>query len=233
MAAEGSSMEGLARPELAQRQAQYWASCEPTIDGMLGGYGHIHGVDVVGSQAFIRKLIPAEAIARGRALDVGAGIGRITNNVLIPVGFNTVDLTDVSETFLQTARESVPADKLGDCVASSFDAFDFSKRKWTLIWMQWCAIYLRDDLFVDFFSKACAGLEDHPNSFVVLKENILRHDVAPIPDNEDHSVTRSDQHLKRLWAKAGVRVVLEEDQANLPRELFPVRMYALAPISRK
>eukprot|EP00048_Salpingoeca_helianthica_P005857 m.92491 g.92491 ORF g.92491 m.92491 type:complete len:231 (+) comp13773_c0_seq6:5106-5798(+) len=228
-----SSMEGLERPELSKKQAQYWESCAATIDGMLGGYGHIHDVDVVGSMDFIRKMIPAPNIIKGRALDVGAGIGRITKNVLIPVGFSKVDITDVSETFLQTARESIPADKLGDCVASSFDEFDFTKHKWTLIWMQWCAIYLRDDVFVEFFAKACASLEDNPHSFVVLKENILRHDAAPIPDNDDHSVTRSDQHLKRLWAKAGVRVVAEQDQANLPRELFPVRMYALAPISRK
>ena len=38
-----------------------------------------------------------------KVLDVGAGIGRVTKNVLIPAGYGAVDLLDSSQRFLDTA----------------------------------------------------------------------------------------------------------------------------------
>ncbi len=220
-------MDTLSNEELSKKQAAYWVACAPTIDGMLGGYGYIHDVDVQGSTDFLRQLFPdASVITSGRALDCGAGIGRISKHVLGPVGFQKIDLMDVCPKFLDVARTSVNPEQLGDLFESSFDAFTFLERKWTLIWMQWCAIYLRDDEFVSFFARACKSLNGS-KAYVVLKENVTKDNSDPIPDNEDHSVTRSDKHLKALWARAGVKIVLETTQRGLPKALFPVRMYAL------
>ena len=36
--------------------AQYWDSCEPTIDAMLGGFSKISGKDIAGSQEFLSEL---------------------------------------------------------------------------------------------------------------------------------------------------------------------------------
>ncbi len=225
-------MEDFSRQELSQRQASYWIKAPATIDGMLGGYGFIHDVDVQGSLDFISTLFPdVSTVKAGRALDCGAGIGRITQHVLIPAGFPKVDILDVCDKFLETARQNIGHDFLGDSICSAFDDFDFMKgtRTWNLIWMQWCAIYLRDDEFVDFFARACGALSPDPKSVVVLKENFLREDDEPLPDHEDSSITRSDAHLKRLWTLAGVEVVLERNQKGLPKSIFPVRMYALRP----
>jgi protein N-terminal methyltransferase len=223
------------RKELSEKQTGFWNKCDATIDGMLGGYGSIHGVDTAGSLAFIKRLFPDDnVIAQGRALDCGAGIGRITQSVLIPAGFKAVDLMDGCEKFLETAKANIDPAYLRDTYVSSFDDFSFrdTGHTYTLIWMQWCAIYLRDDEFIDFFARACASLDPATPSYVVLKENHLRQDGSPLPDEEDHSVTRSDAHMKRLWQQAGVEVVAEENQKGLPSSIFPVRMYALRPIAK-
>lgn len=46
-------------------------------------------------------------------------------------------------------------------------------------------------------------------------------------DNTDNSVTRSDKHYKELFDKAGLTLIRDEIQKDLPDELFEVRMYAL------
>ena len=43
-----------------------------------------------------------------------------------------------------------------------------------------------------------------PSSCVVLKENVLRQDGPALADDEDASQTRSDPHLRRLFAKVPV-----------------------------
>ena len=50
-----------------------------------------------------------------------------------------------------------------------------------------------------------------------------------IYDEEDSSVTRSDDKLRKLFKAAGLKIVATEVQRGLPRELFPIRMYALKP----
>ena len=207
-----------------------------------------HPGDITASTAFASALVPADR--RTAALDCGAGIGRVTKNLLLPLGFARVDLLDVSEAFLATARGNIASPALGTCYESGLAEFDFDRasgRRWSLIWVQWCglliepctlaqtcatAIYLKDDAFVEFFRNAVAALEPGPHAHVVLKENFLRKPGKPLVDASDSSVTRSDAHMKELWARAGVRVVRETDQPGWPASLLPVRMYALAPLSR-
>lgn len=45
-------------------------------------------------------------------LDVGAGIGRVTKNVLIPAGYGAVDLLDSSQRFLDAAVGFVGSPKV-------------------------------------------------------------------------------------------------------------------------
>eukprot|EP00056_Hartaetosiga_gracilis_P013491 m.224516 g.224516 ORF g.224516 m.224516 type:complete len:188 (-) comp13852_c5_seq1:148-711(-) len=69
---------------------------------------------------------------------------------------------------------------------------------WDLVWVQWCAIYLKDDEFISFFREATQSVTS-PHGLVVLKENVLRGDSRPEYDKDDKSVTRSDAHMRRLW----------------------------------
>jgi len=196
---------------------------------MLGGFGKLDPVDVSGSLDFIDELVPKKVDrAAARVLDVGAGIGRVTKNVLIPAGYGAVDLLDSSQRFLDTAVAFVSSPALQGRYCSTMTEFDFSKGPWDLIWVQWVAIYLPDADFVTFFKSCAASLKgSNPDAYVVLKENVLAKDGAVVVDKDDASETRSDAHLRRLWATAGLKVVKATHQTTFPTDIFPVYMYAL------
>ncbi|EDQ93049.1 uncharacterized protein MONBRDRAFT_21077 [Monosiga brevicollis MX1] len=221
----------LAGDHLAKHQADYWLQQEASVDGMLGGYGAISEVDIQGSRQLLRELTEMYDVERTRALDVGAGIGRITEHLLIPAGFKAVDLLDIDQRFLDTARDRLSSTgQLGDCFCSGFTQFDFAggSRRWDLIWMQWCAIYLNNDAFVDFFKRAAQALT--PTGILVLKENTLSKSTADEFDDDDGSVTRGHQTLRRLFKKAGLELLRCKRQAGFPPELYPVYFYVLRPL---
>lgn len=60
---------------------------------MLGGYEKVHWTDVDTSRNFLDSF--KEKIKFGRVLDCGAGIGRVTKDVLINY-FEKVDLVEPS-----------------------------------------------------------------------------------------------------------------------------------------
>lgn len=78
---------------------EYWSSQPASLDGVLGGFGTgaLPRVDALGSRLFLLHLFPelstvdsafkptskAHLSRRIRALDVGAGIGRVTADVLL------------------------------------------------------------------------------------------------------------------------------------------------------
>ena len=68
------------------------------------------------------------------------------------------------------------------------------------------------------------------SSWIVVKEN-LSTDFRnrDIYDEEDSSVTRSDEKFRQLFKEAGLKIVATELQRGFPKELFPVRIYALKP----
>jgi protein N-terminal methyltransferase len=79
--------------------------------------------------------------------------------------------------------------------------------------------------FVNFFKRCIKGLK--PNGFIGVKENNASKEA--LFDDEDSSMTRPNQELKRLFAEAGLNIVKEEVQKGFPAGLFAVRMYLLKP----
>jgi protein N-terminal methyltransferase len=67
-------------------------------------------------------------------------------------------------------------------------------------------------------------------SWIIVKENLstgIGH--KDIYDEEDSSVTRSDDKFRKLFKKAGLKIAATEQQRGMPKELYPVRIYALKP----
>lgn len=64
----------------------------------------------------------------------------------------------------------------------------------------------------------------------MVKENNTPTDTDDF-DDTDSSVTRSDAKFKQIFEEAGLKLIACERQRGLPRELYPVRMYALKPTS--
>eukprot|EP00730_Choanoeca_flexa_P008301 TRINITY_DN12474_c0_g7_i2.p2 TRINITY_DN12474_c0_g7~~TRINITY_DN12474_c0_g7_i2.p2 ORF type:complete len:198 (+),score=55.76 TRINITY_DN12474_c0_g7_i2:210-803(+) len=192
-------MDKLSSEALLKAQADYWSQQTDDVDGMLGGYGHVAEVDVESSIKFLRTLISRDVANAGRALDCGAGIGRITKDMLLPFGFNKVDLLDINAGFLAKARTNlVDTGRVGECYCSGLAEFDFATAqsvRWTTIWVQWCAIYLTDKAFVDFFNRAADALDD--GGVVVLKQNVLKgmHRGSKTPMTSKHVRINATQIL--------------------------------------
>eukprot|EP01031_Cornospumella_fuschlensis_P038612 gene38612-46940_t len=88
-----------------EKANSYWddeKNCPCSDDGVLGGYGHITPVDIEGSRAFLGHLQSKHGVQFGRVADCGAGIGRITKNLLKGM-FAQVDLVEQSHRLITSA----------------------------------------------------------------------------------------------------------------------------------
>ncbi|CAI9783503.1 unnamed protein product [Fraxinus pennsylvanica] len=215
----------------------YWQGVEATMDGVLGGYGHVNEPDIKGSEEFLNSLLAERFLDAGRSgnlvvLDCGSGIGRVSKNLLRRY-FNEIDLLEPVSHFLDAARINLAPENL--MVTEEHKAVNFycvplqeftpDAQRYDVIWVQWCIGHLSDEDFISFFKRAKGGLK--PGGFFVLKENIARHGF--VLDKQDRSVTRSDLYFKQLFNQCGLQIYKMKDQKGFPNELFAVKMYALAP----
>ncbi|GAA5848112.1 hypothetical protein JCM8547_004413 [Rhodosporidiobolus lusitaniae] len=109
----------------------YWASTEASVNGVLGGYGEgtpVPRLDATASRLLILSLLPQLSTIPPphlppssfplrpsrpfRALDCGAGIGRVTSTVLLPL-FDTVDLVEPVPSFVERAKANAEEGKEG------------------------------------------------------------------------------------------------------------------------
>lgn len=197
----------------------YWKKQEPTIDGVLGGMGHVHAADIRESREFIMSI---PTIGRARALDCGAGIGRISKNLLCPM-FAVTDVMEPIPHLLEKAKEELKDLSTGHFLLESMEKIVFTE-KYDVIVIQWTAIYLTDDHFAEFLAKCQAALNE--GGIVFFKENTASQNKFLV-DKDDSSLTRSDAHYKAIFAAAGVKCIKEAFQKEWPADLFAVKMYAL------
>ncbi|PNW82111.1 hypothetical protein CHLRE_06g274400v5 [Chlamydomonas reinhardtii] len=215
----------------------YWDSQEASYNGVLGGYGYTSDLDVRDSRQLLLKAmrVQLEAADKGQrqltALDCGAGVGRVTEQ-LLRQHFHSVDLLEPSKHLLDTAAKNLSARTVPQPrgVAERFfceglQAHNFEVGRYDCIWIQWCMLYLTDVDFISLFQRAAVGLK--PDGLIFVKENICKDGF--VVDNDDSSLTRSNSYMLDLFEKAGVQVLYNVKQRNWPKELFEVRMYVLKP----
>ncbi|PKI75211.1 alpha N-terminal protein methyltransferase 1 isoform X1 [Punica granatum] len=229
--------DGVKKTQWYSHGVGYWQGVEASVDGVLGGYGHVNDADIKCSEPFLKALMAERLSGADKdrhlvALDCGSGIGRVTKNLLIR-HFNEVDLLEPVSHFLEAARESLAPENhtaADNHRASNFyciplQEFTPEVGRYDVIWIQWCIGHLADDDFISFFKRAKVGLK--PGGLFVLKENIARNGF--VLDKEDRSVTRSDLYFKELFNQCGLHLYKQKDQRGFPNELFAVKMYALTP----
>jgi len=225
----------------------YWKGVDASLDGVLGGFGSVSDADTRESRNFLqdvlgRQLVRArEAGERTKAIDCGAGIGRVTEKLLIEL-FDEVDLLEPLPHFVEKAKEklaeagswkggreegSMRSDghRVNQFFQLGMQEFVPEEKCYDCIWIQWCLGHLDDQACVDFLQRCGKGLK--PGGLVVLKENISSDGI--IVDRDDSSVTRPHSCWLRLFKQSGLTLVKVENQKQFPRELFEVKMYALKP----
>lgn len=210
-------------PEFYNKAQKYWSEVPATVNGMLGGLGYINAIDIQGSNIFLRQL---KITGKNLALDCGAGIGRVSRNLLIPL-FKTVDLVEQDAAFAKKAREYCTAEgvrqnSLGEVYNIGLQEFE-PTNKYDLIWSQWVLGHLTDKDLIAFFHRMRLGLQ--PGAYFCIKENVSSTNLV-IKDDEDSSVTRPIELYERFLKEAGFRIVRKVKQQNFPKGLFAVYMIA-------
>ncbi|KAJ7905564.1 DUF858-domain-containing protein [Mycena olivaceomarginata] len=243
---------------------EYWETQEASLDGVLGGFGSgsLPRVDSLGSRLFLLNVLPELSTVpsalrplnpptrRTRALDVGAGIGRVTADVLLHLVSDVVLLEPV-DNFIQEAlargRASVspspdskhpvtflrgtlqdfdparPHDAaILDRVGCAPAQFDEAVSGFDVVWCQWCLGHLSDPDLAAFLRRSRAALRDPARSVIVADGS-----ACVVFDEQDSSLTRSDRAWKNVFDEAGLKLVNEQVQEGLPAGLYVVKMYAL------
>ncbi|XP_005104961.1 N-terminal Xaa-Pro-Lys N-methyltransferase 1-A [Aplysia californica] len=205
----------------------YWASVTPTVDGMLGGFAKISPTDINGSKSFLRQFlkISGGSLMPNRALDCGAGIGRITKRLLLPI-FDTVDMVEQDQHFCDNAREFIGSDssRVENIFCSGLQDFTPAEQGYDLIWCQWVLGHLEDDHLVKFFQRCQKGLRE--GGVLIVKENTLESDKRAF-DDSDSSYTRPKWDLEMCMINAGLKVLSVQKQKGFPKDIYPVYMFAL------
>ncbi|KAG7192439.1 Alpha N-terminal protein methyltransferase 1 [Scheffersomyces spartinae] len=218
-----------------QDAISYWTSVPASVNGVLGGFGEQTSVpkaDVIGSMTFLRKLqarMVCPSDQQKLTIDMGAGIGRITRDLLWKVS-DKVDLLEPVQPFvaqMETELQGVALKgKLGDIYPIGMQEWSPAPEKvgkYWMVWCQWCVGQLPDADLVAFWKRCGEALMD--NGTLIVKENIAPYD--DIFDDTDSSVTRTDEKFRQLFVQAGFKLIASDIQKGLPRELYPVRMYCL------
>lgn len=195
---------------------------------MLGNLPAVHLEDIKGSSNFLRQIFKHKpGIERSRALDCGAGIGRVAKELLCKE-FKTVDLLEQDEKFCEKAKENLISTNLGQVFNVGLQDFRNSgEASYDIIWCQWFLGHLLDVHIIESMIFLSTILS--PHGMIVIKEN-FSSSTEPIIDETDSSVTRPLKQFKSLLKKANLRVVKECRQLNFPNDLYPVYMLALKRI---
>ncbi|XP_053551877.1 N-terminal Xaa-Pro-Lys N-methyltransferase 1 [Bombina bombina] len=205
---------------------KYWKNVPATVDGMLGGYGHISTIDLNGSKKFLQRFLKdgPHRIGTANALDCGAGIGRITKRLLLPL-FKTVDMVDVTDDFLNKAKNYLGEDgkRIGNFYCCGLQDFSPEPNRYDLIWIQWVIGHLTDCHLEAFLKRCKVGLRQ--SGIIVIKDNITQEGV--IMDDVDSSICRDMDVVRRLIRQAGLSVVAQEKQENFPDEIYSVFSIAM------
>jgi len=217
--------EDVSESEFYSKAKDYWARVSPTLDGVLGGFGVVSEPDIEGSEDFLKIIFQfKKPPGKDRALDCGAGIGRITKNLLAKY-FDKVDLVEQDLQFLNKARESISPEKAGNFYCCGLQDFK-PVVKYDVIWCQWVLGHLTDADFISFMSNCKDGLA--PNGLIIVKENVTSSSNVEM-DKEDFSVTRPYAILTDLFERSGLKVTQVKLQKNFPKGLYKVKMIALMP----
>lgn len=206
--------------------AEYWSKIEPTVNGMLGGLGYLNNNDIKDSDRFLKTLCKDRpALQRSRALDCGAGIGRITKNLLTR-WFDTVDLVDQDPKFIEQATKDLQDNpKVGRFFTSGLQQFcPEQELRYDVIWMQWVLSHLTDQDLKELLGRCSKALS--PGGLIIIKENTTKGEVED-KDEDDSSVTRPFKEFMRIFNESGMKVVKYVKQKNFPNDLYPVWMFAL------
>jgi len=206
------------------KSREYWENCNSTISDMLGGFPEVNEIDIKISKKLIEELILTKKLIPNSVIDCGAGIGRVTDNVLRHY-FKEIDLVEINKNFTDYAKEYfINNKKIKNIFCSPIQKIEF-KKKYDCIWIQWCLENLNDkDLNV--FMKNCHN-NLNENGLVIIKENIEEEKDFSFSE-ADYSKIRSDKIFQIFFEKQKFMIYKHFHHPLWPTDLMKVSIYVLS-----
>jgi protein N-terminal methyltransferase len=129
----------------------YWDGLPATVQTVLGGYERVSPGDIKASEAFLKSVFPAASVAPGArphplaAAELGAGVGRVTENLLLR-HFERVDVVEPVPHYLAAARAKLEAtpERALRFVQEPLQSWTPEAAAFDVIWVQWCLGHLTD-----------------------------------------------------------------------------------------
>ena len=235
-----------------KKREEHWASVEPNLASVLGDES-IQLPDVKCSCELLNGLILSKQLKPVSCLDCAAGIGRVTEYVLSNF-FKEIDLFEKDKVFLEKCKTKfIGNDKIKNIYHSSLENFEF-KKKYDLIWIQWCLENLEDDDLHPFLKKCYENIND--DGIVIVKENLYNieegeeneiNDKTKKKENEneikkeddksnyeykysdaDYSKQRPDVFYINLFLESNFKIKLHFLNPNWPENMMPLCVYVLS-----
>ena len=100
---ENKIIEKMSKEDWYKKREKHWASKEPTLLSVLGGFEKSHLPDIKCSCELLNGLILSKQLNPGSSLDCGAGIGRVTEYVLCNF-FKEIDLVEKDKKFIDKCK---------------------------------------------------------------------------------------------------------------------------------
>eukprot|EP00918_Siedleckia_nematoides_P103495 GHVU01225910.1.p1 GENE.GHVU01225910.1~~GHVU01225910.1.p1 ORF type:complete len:202 (-),score=24.57 GHVU01225910.1:386-991(-) len=198
---------------------------------MLDGYGCVSAMDIKDSREFLDRIGKFTSAKGGpcnfgRAIDCGAGIGRVSKGLLCP-RFQVVDMLEPVAKHIEKAKEELKETNVDRFFNVPLEGWTpDAGLKYDCFWVQWCALYVTDDDLKSFLKKAASALNEQ--GVICVKENVVM-DGGFQCDVQDNSLMRTHAHYLRLFDEAGMKVLMMKRQTGFPPGLFPVYMYCMRP----
>lgn len=230
------------------RNVRFWRAQAADVRGATGG-----GVSQRDLE-FTRKAVTTLAsVGQGaqrarfeRALDLGAGIGRVTDAVLRHC-CRHVDLVEFVQKHLCKAKERLPAAGKGGCTFTfhccAVQKFQVPHSSYNLIWCQWLLMYLTDADALDLLRRLRPGLAE--GALLLVKENISTPDELTYFDAADGelwadgsaggpvSCVRTELHYEDLFERAGLKIKEQKLQRDATGKTMDMMLYALVPLAER
>ena len=208
-----------------------WSSKPASVSGVLDGYDDASEPDLKESEIFLDILANKYskhtnkhiANMKGlRALDCGAGIGRITEGILMQ-RFDIVDLVEPVTHFIDKAKLNLSKiGHVGNFYETSLQNFN-SSNKYDCIWIQWVLGQLTDEDVITFLQKCKHMLT--ANGVIIVKENMASSGFSV--DDNYKLITRNYNDTVRLFNLSGLTLLHDQFQKEFPDYLQKVNMFAL------
>lgn len=216
-----------------QKGLAYWESTPATCDGVLGGFGNTHEMDIEDSRKMLESLHAKRGLQYGTVLDCGAGIARISKSLFSKL-FKRVDILEPAKNQMEVARKNIKEliEQEGSKVEFNFyetglESMNF-ETKYDLIWIQWCVGILTDNDFINFLNKCKPHLTE--TGVIVIKDNVASENCGEFYlDKADFSIARGPKYYKKIFAHCGYELIYEQRFSEFPSICMPVMKYAIKP----